>query len=160
MISIQQKDFDVGAEYGRLRRAAGDAGAIVTFTGLVREIYNHDEVAEEQDRITGLYLEHYAGMTEKSLQAIVDEANTRWRLSATRIIHRVGELGPGDQIVLVATAGAHRQDAFDAAQFIMDYLKSNAPFWKKQRVGGDSEWIQSRQSDTEAVARWQESGES
>ncbi len=161
MISIQTEDFDLGREQAELRIAAGDAGAIVTFTGLVREVY--DQTASEggseskNESVVALTLEHYPGMTEKCLQDIADQANARWRLLATRIIHRVGRLQAQDQIVLVATASAHRQDAFDAAQFIMDYLKSNAPFWKKQETPNGSEWVDSRQSDDDAIARWQKS---
>ncbi|MEQ8408431.1 MAG: molybdenum cofactor biosynthesis protein MoaE [Gammaproteobacteria bacterium] len=161
MISIQTEDFDLGREQAELRIAAGDAGAIVTFTGLVREVY--DQTASDggseskHDSVVALTLEHYPGMTEKCLQDIADQANARWRLLATRIIHRVGRLQAQDQIVLVATASAHRQDAFDAAQFIMDYLKSNAPFWKKQETPNGSEWVDSRQSDDDAIARWQKS---
>lgn len=161
MISIQTEDFDLGREQAELRIAAGDAGAIVTFTGLVREVY--DQTASEggseskNESVVALTLEHYPGMTEKCLQDIADQANARWRLLATRIIHRVGRLQAQDQIVLVATASAHRQDAFDAAQFIMDYLKSNAPFWKKQETPNGSEWVDSRQSDNDAIARWQKS---
>lgn len=161
MISIQTEDFDLGREQAELRIAAGDAGAIVTFTGLVREVY--DQTASEggseskNESVVALTLEHYPGMTEKCLQDIADQANARWRLLATRIIHRIGRLQAQDQIVLVATASAHRQDAFDAAQFIMDYLKSNAPFWKKQETPNGSEWVDSRQSDNDAIARWQKS---
>ena len=161
MISIQTEDFDLGREQAELRIAAGDAGAIVTFTGLVCEVY--DQTASKggseskNESVVALTLEHYPGMTEKCLQDIADQANARWRLLATRIIHRVGRLQAQDQIVLVATASAHRQDAFDAAQFIMDYLKSNAPFWKKQETPNGSEWVDSRQSDNDAIARWQKS---
>lgn len=155
MILIQQDDFEVGVEYQALRESAGDSGAIVTFCGLVRELY--DEKQEDGERVESLYLEHYPGMTEKSLQAIEDEAHSKWRLLATRIIHRVGELKPGEQIVFAGAASAHRQDAFDAAQFIMDFLKKNAPFWKKQSSAADSHWVESRQSDSDAVKRWQDS---
>ena len=171
MISIQTQDFDIGREQAELRIAAGDAGAIVTFTGLVREVYDQN-LSESKgegkgkgngegnsegasNAVLALTLEHYPGMTEKCLQDIADQANARWRLLATRIIHRVGRLQAQDQIVFVATASAHRQDAFDAAQFIMDYLKSNAPFWKKQETPQGSEWVDSRQSDNEALTRWE-----
>ncbi len=154
MISIQQEDFDVGREQAELRLAAGDAGAVVTFTGLVREVYDHS--VSDSDSVLSLTLEHYPGMTEKCLQDIVDQANSRWRLLATRIIHRVGKLQAQDQIVLVATASAHRQDAFAAAEFIMDYLKSNAPFWKKQETPEGSEWVDSRESDSDALTRWEQ----
>lgn len=157
MITVQQADFDLAAEYKRLREDAGDAGAIVTFTGLVREFYMPDA----DGALTGgstqtLYLEHYPGMTEKSLQDIVAKAESRWPLLGTRIIHRIGKLHPGDQIVMVATASSHRHAAFEAAEFIMDYLKSHAPFWKKQSSATSSDWISSRSSDSEALKRWQD----
>ncbi len=155
MISIQTEDFDPAEEYSRLKEAAVDAGAIVIFTGLAREDHDHRDAGGSPVR--SLHLEHYAGMTEKSLQSIVDEANTRWRLLATRVIHRVGELKPSDQIVLVGSASAHRQDAFESAQFIMDFLKSKAPFWKKQTTEQGSDWVESRDSDAEAIERWQKS---
>ena len=154
MISIQTEDFNIALEYLRLRERAGDAGAIVTFTGLVREIYDHGNPSAE--KIQALTLEHYPGMTEKALQSIVDEANEKWVLLSTRVIHRVGSLEPSDQIVFVGTASAHRQNAFDATRFIMDYLKSEAPFWKKQSTEEGEEWIESRQSDAEALETWQE----
>ncbi|MFN3164540.1 MAG: molybdopterin synthase catalytic subunit MoaE [Pseudohongiellaceae bacterium] len=152
MISVQTEDFDVAAEYQQLRQRAGDAGAVVTFTGLVRELYESDSGAA----IETLTLEHYPGMTEKSLQRIVDQADARWSLLATRIIHRVGTLHPGDQIVLVATASRHREDAFAAAAYLMDYLKSEAPFWKKQASSSGSHWVQARASDDLAKQRWDE----
>ena len=153
MISIQTEDFDLGREYEELRVIAGDAGAIVTFTGLVREVYLADDAQE--DAIVSLTLEHYPGMTEKRLQEIAAEANARWRLLATRIIHRVGRLTPREQIVFVGTASAHRQDAFAAAEFIMDFLKSEAPFWKKQETGAGSHWVAARDTDADALERWQ-----
>tara|TARA_B100001179_G_C18566780_1_gene393172 strand:- start:156 stop:614 length:459 start_codon:yes stop_codon:yes gene_type:complete len=152
MISIQHEDFDLKHEYQLLRQNGGDAGAIVTFTGLVREI--HTKANGESSAVKSLHLEHYSGMSEKSIEAIVDEAKARWLLLAVRVIHRVGKLAPGDQIVLVGISSAHRRDAFDAAEFIMDYLKSKAPFWKKQFTGKDSQWIESRECDDEAIARW------
>jgi len=153
MILVQEQDFDLAQVYQSLRQQAGDPGAIVTFTGLVREIY--DQNADACNPVTGLFLEHYPGMTEKCLEDIARQARDRWPLQALCIIHRVGELRPGDQIVLVGTASAHRHAAFEAAQFMMDYLKSKAPFWKKQRGKTGSEWVASRDSDSEAIARWQ-----
>ena len=150
-ISVQEADFDLAVEYAVLRKQAGDVGAIVTFTGLVRELYE----AESEQSVETLTLEHYPGMTEKSLSEIANQASDKWPLLATRIIHRVGELQPSDQIVLVATASAHRQAAFDAAQFMMDYLKSNAPFWKKQKTSNGSAWVDARESDADAIKRWQ-----
>lgn len=149
MISIQAEDFDLGHEYEALRDIAGDAGAIVTFSGLVREMYRAGE------GVSSLTLEHYPGMTEKRLAEIAAEANARWQLLATRIIHRVGQLQPQEQIVFVGAASAHRQDAFAACEFIMDFLKSEAPFWKKQETEAGSHWVESRDTDAEALVRWQ-----
>lgn len=150
MISVQTEDFEIGQEYGSLRMAAGDAGAIVTFTGLVRELY----ATGATDKILSLTLEHYPGMTEKCLADIENKAIQRWELLSSRIIHRVGQLHAGDQIVFVGAASRHRQQAFEAAQFMMDYLKSNAPFWKKQSTGAESHWVESRETDLESIARW------
>ena len=154
MISVQNEDFDPGEEYSKLRADAVDAGGIVSFTGLVREFY--DSNSSEDEKVQSLFLEHYPGMTEKCLEQICDDARQRWPLLSVRVIHRVGELAPGDQIVFVGTASAHRQAAFDAARFIMDYLKSKAPFWKKQRSGDSSEWVESRDSDETALQEWQD----
>lgn len=156
MISIQTDDFSLADEYAALRGLAGDAGAIVTFTGLVREIYQSSGGVGETNTVESLFLEHYPGMTEKCLRDIEQQASERWPLLATRIIHRVGELRGSDQIVLVATASAHRDAAFESAEFIMDYLKSKAPFWKKQRSEDGSTWIESRESDQAAIDRWQD----
>ncbi len=153
MISIQNEDFDPGEEYSRLREDAGDAGGIVCFTGLVRELYDADSA--EGDRVQSLFLEHYPGMTEKCLEQICGDARQRWPLLSIRVIHRIGELSAGDQIVFVGTASAHRQAAFDSARFIMDYLKSKAPFWKKQKSAGSSEWVESRKIDESALEEWQ-----
>jgi molybdopterin synthase catalytic subunit len=152
VISIQTSDFSHADEYNAIRTRAGDAGAIVTFTGLVRELYGD---SEELDAVQSLTLEHYPGMTEKCLQEIQQQAEDRWPLLASTIIHRVGELYSHDQIVLVATASAHRQAAFESAEFIMDYLKSEAPFWKKQKSASGSSWIESRDTDQAALERWQ-----
>jgi len=154
MISIQNENFSLGEEYASIRSRAGDAGAIVTFTGLVREVYG---VGRDAGAVQSLTLEHYPGMTEKCLKDIQQKAVNRWPLLATRIIHRVGELYSHDQIVLVATASAHRQAAFESAEFIMDYLKSEAPFWKKQKSENESNWIESRDADKAAMGRWQKS---
>ncbi len=155
MISIQTEDFSLADEYAAIRSRAGAAGAIVTFTGLVREIYQAPGQGGNEDAVQSLLLEHYPGMTEKCLQDIQQQAEGRWPLLATRIIHRVGELRSQDQIVLVATASAHRHAAFESAQFIMDYLKSKAPLWKKQKTTCESSWIESRDSDRAAIDRWQ-----
>lgn len=152
MISVQTEDFEVGREYALLRLAAGDAGAIVTFTGLVRELYATDM----SNKILSLTLEHYPGMTEKCLADIENQASLRWQLLSTRIVHRVGRLEAGDQIVFVGTASMHRLHAFEAAQFMMDYLKSHAPFWKKQCTATDSHWVDAREVDLEAISRWRQ----
>ncbi|MDG1027034.1 MAG: molybdopterin synthase catalytic subunit MoaE [Gammaproteobacteria bacterium] len=157
MISIQNQDFSIADEYAALRHRAGDAGAIVTFTGLVREVYDVPAEGSESAAVSSLFLEHYPGMTEKCLQEIQQQAEAKWPLLATRIIHRVGELHGKDQIVLVATASAHRLAAFEAAEFIMDYLKSKAPFWKQQKTATSSVWVESRDSDKAAIERWQDS---
>jgi len=135
MIRVQQEDFDPGAELERLRgRLQGRVGAMVSFIGLVRDL---NEGAE----ITGMTLEHYPGMTEKALAAIAAEATTRWKLNDAVIIHRVGPLAPNDRIVLVVAAGAHRKEAFRACEFIIDVLKTKAPFWKKEATPGGARWV-------------------
>jgi molybdopterin synthase catalytic subunit len=135
MISVQTADFDPGAELERLRTAlAGRAGAVVSFTGLVRDLNAGETVGQ-------LTLEHYPGMTEKALAAIEAEAVERWELVDSLIIHRVGPLSPGDRIVLVAAAAAHRKAAFRACEFMIDTLKTNAPFWKKEATAGGSRWL-------------------
>ncbi|MEX0963024.1 MAG: molybdenum cofactor biosynthesis protein MoaE [Pseudohongiellaceae bacterium] len=157
MISIQTEDFSLADEYAAIRRQAGDAGAIVTFTGLVRESYRDSAQGASEGAVQSLFLEHYPGMTEKCLNEIQQQACEKWPLLASRIIHRVGELQSHDQIVFVATASHHRQAAFEAAEFMMDYLKSRAPFWKKQVTDAASSWIESRASDQAAIERWQKS---
>lgn len=148
-IAVQHDDFDHNALYDGLRADCPAIGAIVTFTGLVRDLNLGDGVC-------GLFLEHYPGMTEKSLQAIADEACQRWDLQRVQIIHRVGQLLPADQIVYVGVSSAHRGDAFAACEFIMDYLKTRAPFWKRESTAQGDRWVEARQSDQDAAARWQE----
>lgn len=156
-ISVQAEDFDLAREYAELRGVAINPGAIAIFSGLVREIAPQGDMAGKlPSAAQSLALEHYPGMTEKALADIVDKAASRWPLQACRLIHRVGELQPGDQIVLVAVASAHREAAFAAAEFIMDYLKTSAPFWKKQRAGSESEWVTSKDSDYRRAERWRE----
>lgn len=147
-VRVQREDFDLSSEVARLRAGRSDVGAVVAFVGTVRDINQGDAVATME-------LEHYPGMTEKALNAIRDEAHGRWRLENSLIIHRVGPLKPEDQIVLVATASRHRQDAFEAAQFIMDYLKTRAPFWKKETTPEGSRWVDARDSDRSAAERWE-----
>jgi molybdopterin synthase catalytic subunit len=145
VIRIQHAVFDVGAEVFRLE-AAG-VGAVVTFTGLVR---NHSALGD----VAAIELEHYAGMTEKSLHAMVAEAQKRWPLCGVTIIHRVGYLKAGEPIVLVAVAAVHRAAAFSAASFLMDWLKTGAPFWKKEWVNGVAHWVDAKESDVTAAQRW------
>lgn len=156
-ISIQTHDFDLAAEYDAMRRQSANPGAIAIFSGLVREIRDDSTVGQSGNSDPSeqsLTLEHYPGMTEAALQNIVEQAVQRWPLQACRVIHRVGTLLPGDQIVLVACSSAHRGAAFAATEFIMDYLKTSAPFWKKQVAGERSEWVESRESDYAALDRW------
>ncbi|MEX2130529.1 MAG: molybdopterin synthase catalytic subunit MoaE [Pseudohongiellaceae bacterium] len=156
MITVQNDDFDAGAELASLRQQSGDPGAIVSFTGLVREFYYSADA--DKQKIKELYLEHYPGMTEKALKEIVDEAIRRWDIQAIRVIHRVGTLKPGDQIVFVAAASAHRHEAFSAAEFVMDYLKTKAPFWKRESTERGIRWVSHRHSDEVAAERWQPTG--
>lgn len=149
MISIQMADFDVGAEYQALVEHDTTAGAVVTFVGRVRDMNLSRDVL-------GLHLEHYPGMTEKSLQALIDEAKTRWNILRYKIIHRIGDLKLGENIVFVGVASTHREDAFHAAEFLMDYLKTRAPFWKKELTVQGSLWIESQLKDEQAAKRWEQ----
>lgn len=146
-ISVQTDDFDVGAEIAAMSKGRTDIGAIVTFTGLVRDMAGGENISDME-------LEHYPGMTEKALAGIEAEANKRWELQGTRIVHRYGKLAPGAQIVLVATASPHRVAAFEAAEYIMDFLKSRAPFWKKEGTSGGGTWVDAREADEDALTRW------
>ena len=146
-VAVQTEDFDLAHEIKLLREASRETGAVATFQGLVSDL-------NEGDRVTTLTLEHYPGMTEKSLQKIIDEAKEKWPLLAVKVIHRVGKLEVTDQIVFVGTSSRHRQAAFDACQFIMDYLKTDAPFWKKEVTDKGDRWVEARDSDTEAKAKW------
>lgn len=146
-VRVQTGDFDVGAEITALRRDDARIGAVAAFIGLVRDINDGSDV-------NSMTLEHYPGMTERSLERIVGDAKARFRINHALIIHRVGELLPTDQIVLVVTAGGHRGDAFQACEFIMDYLKTEAPFWKKEQGREGPRWVESRESDDAALARW------
>lgn len=147
-IKVQQEDFDLSTEVAALRKGHKDIGAVVSFVGTVRDINEGDEVSV-------LELEHYPGMTEKALEQIRLQAHNRWQLESSMIIHRIGKMYPCDQIVLVAVSSRHRENAFHAAHFIMDYLKTNAPFWKKETLpNGEERWVDSRVSDKEAEKRW------
>jgi molybdopterin synthase catalytic subunit len=148
-VRVQREDFDTGAEIRQLTAGRTDVGAIVTFTGTVRG------GAKGERGITSMTLEHYPGMTEAELERVEREANARWPLQASLIVHRYGELAPGDNIVLVVTASAHRHAAFESAEFLMDFLKTRAPFWKKEAgPDGKADWVDARESDDKAVARW------
>ena len=146
-IKIQESDFDVSAEIAALRKGDPRVGAVVTFLGTVRDM-------NDGSQVKGMTLEHYPGMTEKALQEILDQARARWEIYQTLVIHRVGPLLPEDQIVLVAVASAHRGEAFAACEFIMDYLKTAAPFWKKEDTPEGSRWVDARVTDEAATARW------
>ncbi len=146
-VAVQRADVDIAAEMARLTAADADIGAVVSFTGLVRQMTNDGQ-------ITAMELEHYPGMTERALEEIAAEAQARWPLQGVRVIHRHGRLEPGDRIVLVLTASRHRQAAFEAAEFLMDYLKTRAPFWKKEDHAGSARWVDARDADDSALARW------
>ena len=150
MIRIQPDDFNLQAELEQLQSRAPGAGAVVSFLGLVRDL-------DHGSRIDSLYLEHYPGMTESSIGAIVQEASSRWSVMDSTVIHRVGELRASEQIVMVAVASAHRKDAFEACEFIIDFLKTRSPIWKKERTEAGSSWVASRKSDFETAAGWGES---
>ena len=147
VVRVQTEDFDIAREIAELRRGDSRVGAVAAFVGLVRDI--NDAAA-----VSTLTLEHYPGMTEKALMRIVDEAKSRWNVYDAVVIHRIGELKPADQIVFVAVSSAHRGEAFAACEFIMDYLKTRAPFWKKEQTPAGERWVEARASDDEAAARW------
>ena len=147
MIRVQTEDFDVGAEIEALTRGNHEIGGLAVFVGLVR-----DRVGGEA--LGAMTLEHYPGMTEKALARIEEEANRRWPLEASLIVHRVGRLEPGERIVLVAVASAHRQAAFEACQFVIDWLKTKAPFWKQEETASGPKWVEARAGDDEAAKRW------
>jgi len=147
MIRVQQEDFDVGAEIARLTAGNTAIGGLAVFVGLVRDIAG-------EKAVSGMTLEHYPGMTERMLEGIEAEARARWPLEASLIVHRVGRLAPGDRIVLVAAASAHRAAAFDACAFLIDWLKTKAPFWKQEETPQGPRWVEARGSDDEAAARW------
>ena len=146
-VRIQTEDFDVGRELDSLTRGRTDVGGLASFVGLVRD-------ANDGHAIHGMTLEHYPGMTEKALEDICAQAHARWDLIDTLVIHRVGPLAPGDRIVLVGVASAHRGEAFAACEFIMDYLKTRAPFWKREDTPGGARWVEARASDDGAAERW------
>jgi molybdopterin synthase catalytic subunit len=146
-IRVQSEAFDLGAEVDAMRAGRTDIGAIASFVGLARDL-------NEGSGVAAMTLEHYPGMTEKALAALVEEANSRWALLDVTVIHRVGRLLPGDPIVLVAVASSHRGEAFAACEFIMDFLKTEAPFWKKEETPDGERWVEARTSDDAAAERW------
>lgn len=147
-VRVQEEAFDLGAEVNGFAAGRTDAGAIVTFTGIVRDLARGD--------LDGMVIEHYPGMTERALEKIEAEARARWALKDCLIVHRYGRLAPGDMIMMVATASPHRADAFEAAEFLMDYLKSRAPFWKKEITAAGTQWVASKDEDEAALTRWQD----
>ena len=146
-VRVQAEDFDTGAELDALSRGRHDVGGLASFVGLVRD-------ANDGAAIRGMSLEHYPGMTEKALEDICAQAHARWDLVDSVVIHRVGRLVPGDRIVLVGVASAHRGEAFAACEFIMDYLKTRAPFWKREETPEGGRWVEARESDDAAAGRW------
>ena len=149
-VIIQDQPFDLSEEYQLLKSASLEVGAIAIFVGTVRDLNDGDDVA-------GLKLEHYPGMTEKEISKILSEAGDRWDIMAATVIHRVGDLSPGDEIVFVGVSSRHRSDAFAACQFTMDFLKTRAPFWKKETTPEGDRWLTTRQSDLDAEALWETS---
>ena len=150
-VRIQSEDFDAGREIAALRRDNPGIGAIASFIGVVRD-------ANDGERVAEMTLEHYPGMTEKSIAGIIDQARSRWSVFDALVVHRIGLLKPLDQIVLVVVTGAHRGGAFAACEFIMDYLKTRAPFWKKEQTVEGEHWVEARTSDDIAAARWRLKG--
>ena len=146
-VRVQAEDFDVGRELDALTHGRDDVGGLASFVGLVR-------AANEGSTVRGMTLEHYPGMTEKALEEICAQAHARWDLIDSLVIHRVGSLVPGDRIVLVGVASAHRGEAFEACEFIMDYLKTRAPFWKREDTPEGARWVEARASDDSAAQRW------
>jgi molybdopterin synthase catalytic subunit len=143
-VAIQHEDFDLAQECARLRAGDERVGAVCSFVGTVRG----------SGDVTAMELEHYPGMTEKAIESMIDEAQRRFDIRGVRVIHRVGELKPGDQIVMVAIASAHRHESFQACEFLMDYLKTQAPFWKKEHTPQGARWVDARSTDDEALKRW------
>ena len=146
-VSIQTSDFDLSAEVAALRAQDHGVGAVASFVGTVRD-------RNDGQGVSAMELEHYPGMTERAIEAMIDEAHRRFDIRAARVVHRVGPLQPGDQIVLVAVTSAHRGQAFQACEFLMDYLKTQAPFWKKENTPTGARWVDARVADDQALARW------
>lgn len=154
-IRVQEEDFDVGTEIAALTEGRTEIGGVAVFIGLVRDFIEEGSEAARAE-IRGMTLEHYPGMTEKMLTRIEEEANRRWPLHGSLIIHRVGRLDPGDNIVLVVCAAAHREDALQATSFLIDWLKTKAPFWKSEQTGDGEKWVKAKESDDVLAARWEE----
>lgn len=154
MIRVQREDFDLGQEYTAFADQDADAGAIVAFVGRVRHMADPDQPKSDDNLIRSITLEHYPAMTQKELERIDREAQSRWPITSSLIIHRHGKLFPGDQIVLVLTASPHRDAAFEAAQFLMDWLKTKAPFWKEEETGAGTRWVEAKEKDDDAAKRW------
>ena len=150
-VRIQEADFDVGAELAALRGTRTDVGAVASFVGHVR---GRTPGQERADDVSALALEHYPGMTERAIEAMIVEAEARFGVQSALVVHRVGRLLPGERIVLVAVASSHRRDAFQACEFLMDYLKTHAPFWKKETTPQGERWVDARVADDAALARW------
>ena len=151
-VVVQPEDFDLGREVAALRAADAGVGAVVAFVGTVRD--RHTSHGEGAGSIRSMELEHYPGMTEAAIEAMIDQALARFEIRAVRVIHRIGKLEAREQIVLVAVASAHRGQAFQACEFLMDYLKTQAPFWKKEAGPGGARWVDARVADDDALARW------
>jgi molybdopterin synthase catalytic subunit len=147
VVRVQVEDFDVGAELQALRLARPDIGAVVSFVGQVRDI-------NDGSSVSAMHLEHYPGMTEKSLETITQQAKQRWDVIDILVIHRIGDLNPSDQIVMVAVSSAHRKEAFMACEFVMDYLKTEAPFWKKEQTTTGARWVEAKTTDNAAKEKW------
>ena len=145
VVRVDPARFDPGAELNAFSKGVGNVGAVVSFTGVVRDVAGG---------LSAMEIEHYPGMTEKAIAAVVDEAKSRWSLADALVIHRYGRLEAGDMIMMVATASRHRVDAFQAAEYLMDYLKSRAPFWKKELTRDGAEWVEARDEDEAALGRW------
>ena len=152
-VRVQEADFDVGAELECLTQGNKQIGGLAVFVGLVREMHTRESL--HRDRVDALTLEHYPGMTEKALEDIEAEARQRWPLEATLIVHRYGRLAAGDRIVLVAVGSPHREAAFEACEFLVDWLKTKAPFWKLEDTSGGEKWVGAHEGDTQAAARWE-----
>ena len=151
-VHVQHEDFDLGREVARLREGDLRVGAVCTFVGTVRD--TRALTGQAGDEVQAMELEHYPGMTEKAIEAMIDEAHRRFDFYQARVVHRIGRLLPSDQIVLVAVTSAHRGESFKACEFLMDYLKTQAPFWKKEQTPAGAQWVDARVSDDAALARW------